>query len=168
MTTSVPPLTMSSVVTARAVAHVAEHKAAAEALGTALADLTPDPDAFATALRRGLASLADPEYHAGQQRVAPGIGPIHGVRWLLGALAAVSHGFRQATRNQSPPQRSCSWPIGSSARRNWSRASCPPSASRKEQTLATETERTLAASPGARHARQVTGSRDSPCSTCSR
>lgn len=137
MTTSVPPLTMSSVVTARAVAHVAEHKAAAEALGTALADLTPDPDAFATALRRGLASLADPEYHAGQQRVAPGIGPIHGVRWPL--LAAVSHGFRQATRNDPATA------LLFVADRLFREAELEPrwfAFGLLEQTLATETERT--------------------------
>ena len=87
----------TSEVTARAIAFVAEHKPAAEALGTNLADLTPDPDAFAAVLRRGLASLADPEYLSGAQRVAPGLDLIHGVRWPL--LDAISRGFRQATRS---------------------------------------------------------------------
>jgi 3-methyladenine DNA glycosylase AlkD len=87
----------TSEVTARATAFVAEHRPAAEALGVTLADLTPDPDAFAAVLRRGLASLADPEYLAGEERVAPGIGLIHGVRSPL--LDAVSRAFRQATRN---------------------------------------------------------------------
>jgi len=82
--------------TARAVAFVAAHRDPAEALGTSLAELSNDPDAFATALTRGLAGLADPEYLAGQQRVAPGIGTVHGVRWPL--LAAVQRGFRTATR----------------------------------------------------------------------
>ena len=82
--------------TARAVAFVAAHRDPAEALGASLADHSNDPDAFATALRRGLADLADPEYLDGQQRVAPGIGAIHGVRWPL--LAAVQRGFRDATR----------------------------------------------------------------------
>ena len=91
-TTSSP----SSEVTARAVAFVAARKPAAEALGTALADHLGDPDAFADALRTGLRSLSDPEYLAGQQRIAPGIGAIHGVRWPL--LAAVSRTFKQATR----------------------------------------------------------------------
>ena len=45
---------------------------------------------------KGLASLADPEYLAGQQRIAPGIGAIHGVRWPL--LAAVQRGFRNASK----------------------------------------------------------------------
>lgn len=93
-----PPTTPSpsSEVTARAVAFVAARKPAAEALGTALADHLGDPDAFADALRTGLRTLSDPEYLAGQQRIAPGIGAIHGVRWPL--LAAVSRTFKQATR----------------------------------------------------------------------
>ena len=68
--------------------------------GTSLAELSNDPDEFATALTRGLASLSDPEYVTGQQRVAPGIGPIHGVRWPL--IAAVARGFRNATRHDRP------------------------------------------------------------------
>ena len=86
----------ASPVTERAVAFVEARKAEAEALGTDLAELTQDPDAFAAALRRGLVALADPEYLEGQQRVAPGIGPVHGVRWPL--MAAVARGFRQATK----------------------------------------------------------------------
>ena len=92
--TATPP---ASEVTARAVAFVEAHKPAAEALGVALADLTPDPDAFAATLRSGLASLADPEYLAGQQRIAPGIGRIHGVRWPL--MAAVARTFKHATKD---------------------------------------------------------------------
>ena len=65
----------TSPVTARAVAFVAEHKPGAEALGTGLAEYIQDPDAFAAALRAGLEELADPEYHEGQQTVAPGLGP---------------------------------------------------------------------------------------------
>ena len=82
--------------TARAAAFVAAHRDPAETLGTALAELVNDPDAFATALSRGLAGLADLEYLAGQRRVAPGIGLLHGVRAPL--LAAVQRGFRQVTR----------------------------------------------------------------------
>jgi 3-methyladenine DNA glycosylase AlkD len=89
-----------SPVTARAVAFVAEHKPAAEALGTSLGDLVNEPDAFAAALQAGLASLADPEYLDGQQFVAPGLGPTHGVRWPL--LAAVTRGFKNATRRDPP------------------------------------------------------------------
>jgi len=87
-------------VTARAVAFVAAHRDEAELLGTSLADLSNEPDAFAAALKRGLTTLADPEYLAGQQRVAPGIGEVHGVRWPL--LAAVQRGFRNATRRDPP------------------------------------------------------------------
>jgi 3-methyladenine DNA glycosylase AlkD len=89
-----------SEVTERAVAFVAAHRDAAEALGASLAELTNDPDAFAKALTRGLAGLADPDYLVGQQRVAPGIGDVHGVRWPL--IAAVERGFREATRNDRP------------------------------------------------------------------
>jgi 3-methyladenine DNA glycosylase AlkD len=85
-----------SEVTARAVAFVAERRPAAEALGADLADLVHDPDAFARALTDGLQRLADPEYLEGQQRVAPGIGAVYGVRWPL--MAAVSRGFRNATK----------------------------------------------------------------------
>lgn len=87
----------TSDVTARAVAFVAAHKPVAEALGTALAQHIGDPDALADALRTGLRGLSDPDYLAGQQRIAPGIAAIHGVRWPL--LAAVARTFKQATRD---------------------------------------------------------------------
>ena len=86
--------------TARAVAFVAAHRDPAEVLGTSLAELTNDPDGFARALTHGLADLADPEYLAGQQRIAPGIGAVHGVRWPL--LGAVARGFRNATKGDRP------------------------------------------------------------------
>ena len=86
--------------TARAIAFVTAHRDPAETLGASLADRSNDPDAFATALSKGLARLADPAYLAGQQRVAPGIGAIHGVRWPL--LAAVQRGFRNATKGDRP------------------------------------------------------------------
>jgi 3-methyladenine DNA glycosylase AlkD len=86
--------------TARAVAFVATHRDPAEALGASLAELTNDPDAFAAAFSDGLAHLADFEYRAGQQRIAPGIGAVHGVRWPL--LAAVGRGFRNATKGERP------------------------------------------------------------------
>jgi 3-methyladenine DNA glycosylase AlkD len=79
---------------------VAARRDGAEALGTALAEHVSDPGAFAVALRTGLEGLADPEYQAGQQSVAPGLGPVHGVRWPL--LAAVARGFRNATRRDPP------------------------------------------------------------------
>ena len=94
------PPAPASEATARAVAFVAAHRDEAEALGTSLAELSNDPDGFAAALTLGLRSLSDPEYVTGQQRVAPGIGPIHGVRWPL--IAAVARGFRNATRHDRP------------------------------------------------------------------
>ncbi len=90
----------TSEVTARAVAFVAEHRPIAEALGAELADSIQDPDAFARTLTAGLHGLADPEYLEGQQRIAPGIGAVYGVRWPL--MAAVSRGFRNATKHDRP------------------------------------------------------------------
>jgi 3-methyladenine DNA glycosylase AlkD len=86
--------------TAHAVAFVAAHKPAAEALGTDLAELIHDPDGFAAALVGGLRRLSDPAYLEEQQRVAPGIGAVYGIRWPL--LAAVSRGFRVATVSDRP------------------------------------------------------------------
>lgn len=100
MTPTLAVPTTGSPVTARAVAFVADHKPAAEALGTSLADSINDPDGFAAALRTGLDGLADPEYHEGQQTVAPGLGPTLGIRWPL--LAAVTRSFRQETRRDRP------------------------------------------------------------------
>jgi 3-methyladenine DNA glycosylase AlkD len=85
-----------SAVTARAVRLVADRKPGAEALGRELAIHVGDPEGFARALRAGLATLADPEYREGSKRIAPGLGPIHGVRWPL--MAAVERGFRESTR----------------------------------------------------------------------
>jgi len=92
------PASRASPTTQRAVALVAERRPKAEDLGRELADLTDEPDAFAEALREGLVRLSDEEYRGGQQRVAPGIGPVHGVRWPL--LAAIERGLRDATRGQ--------------------------------------------------------------------
>ena len=86
-----------SAITARARALVAERMPAAVALGRAAGDVAPDPTAAVQILRRGLADLADPEYRDGQQRIAPGIGLVLGVRGPL--LHAVSRGLRTATRH---------------------------------------------------------------------
>jgi hypothetical protein len=53
-----------------------------------------------SALRAGFGRLADPEYRDGEHRIAPGLGPTHGVRWPL--IAAVERGFREATRRERP------------------------------------------------------------------
>ena len=93
---STSPTPRTSPATARAITFVAQRRPSAEALGRQLAESVEDPTAFAAALTRGLADLADPEYLEGAQRVAPGIGRLYGVRWPL--LAAVERGFRAATR----------------------------------------------------------------------
>jgi len=89
-------MTAISPTTAAAVAFVAGRRDLAHRLGAGLAEHSQDPDAFAIGLRQAFQALADPAYVAGQQFVAPGIGPIHGVRWPL--LTALARGFRQATR----------------------------------------------------------------------
>jgi 3-methyladenine DNA glycosylase AlkD len=94
--------TRQSEVTARAVAFVAARRERAEELGRALAEDISDPETFATGLRTAMTELADPEYLEGEQRVAPGLGPVLGVRWPLNA--AISRGFRNATRRDSPTQ----------------------------------------------------------------
>ena len=86
-----------------AVTQAADPRSRAEALGRRLADDLADPAAFADDLEAGLAQLADPVYLAGQRRVAPGIGDLHGVRWPL--IEAVKRGFRDATRRE----RTSSW-----------------------------------------------------------
>lgn len=90
----------ASPITLCAVEFVAARKAEAEALGASLAEHVNDPDAFAAALRTGLAALADPAYLEGMRSLAPGIGQVHGVRRPL--LAAVARGFRQETRHDRP------------------------------------------------------------------
>ena len=57
--TTEPPTTTSEA-TAHAVAFVAAHRDAAEAIGAALAEFTNDPDGFATALTAGLAGPRRP------------------------------------------------------------------------------------------------------------
>ncbi len=91
-----------SAATTRAVAFVAARRQPAEELGRRLADVVGDPDVFATQLRSGMEALADPDYVAGEQLVAPGIGEVLGVRWPLNA--AVARGFRTATGRESSAQ----------------------------------------------------------------
>ena len=100
--TTAPGGRPGSEATARAVAFVAARRESAEQMGADLVDFIGDPEAFATALRRDMAALADPEYVAGQRLVAPGIGTVLGVRWPLNA--AIARGFKRATRHDSPMQ----------------------------------------------------------------
>ena len=59
MTAAVETSATRSPVTERAVAFVAGHKPVAEALGTSLADLINEPEAFAEALGKALADPAE-------------------------------------------------------------------------------------------------------------
>ncbi|HEX5827471.1 MAG TPA: DNA alkylation repair protein [Candidatus Limnocylindrales bacterium] len=86
--------------TERARVFVAAHKPEAAALGRDAGELVHDPADLVDTLRAGLEPLADPEYLEGMQRVAPGIGPILGVRQPL--LRAVAQGLRAATRRDRP------------------------------------------------------------------
>jgi 3-methyladenine DNA glycosylase AlkD len=88
----------TSPVSTRASTFVSTHRAEAESLGVRLVEELGDPERFATVLRTGLAELSDPEYLAGQRRVAPGIGRLHGVRWPL--IEGIKRGFRTATRGE--------------------------------------------------------------------
>jgi 3-methyladenine DNA glycosylase AlkD len=90
---------MISAVTEPATALVADRRPSAERLGAELAAFSEDPDAFTAALADGFRTLADPDYAEGQQRIAPGIGAVFGVRWPL--HAAVARGFRNATKRDS-------------------------------------------------------------------
>ncbi len=89
---------MTSAITERARSIVADRRPVAERIGTELAGLIEDPDAFAAALATGFRDLADPDYAEGQRRIAPGIGLVFGVRWPL--HAAVARGFRNATKRE--------------------------------------------------------------------
>jgi 3-methyladenine DNA glycosylase AlkD len=92
----VSPTAAPSPTTARARALVAARTDDAVALGRRAGDLVHEPAALVTVVRAGLEDLADPEYLAGQQMIAPGIGPQLGVRQPL--LTSVSRGLRAATR----------------------------------------------------------------------
>jgi 3-methyladenine DNA glycosylase AlkD len=85
--------------TARARELVADRTPGAVMLGRAAGELVHQPRELVQTLRDGLAALADPDYLAGQRHIAPGIGPILGVRQPL--LSAVSRGLRSATRRDS-------------------------------------------------------------------
>lgn len=86
--------------TERADAFVAEHRAAADALGRRLADLVTETDRFVLALERGLGSLADPVYRDAQAWVVPGAIGVIGVRNPL--LQAVERPVARALREASP------------------------------------------------------------------
>ena len=78
---------------------LARHEATATELGGALVDAVDDPAAFAANLAAAFRAVADPEYKDGQQWVAPGIGPTHGVRTPL--QVAIRRAFEKASRKTS-------------------------------------------------------------------
>ncbi len=81
-------------------AFVSDRLERAASLGRSISNHVQDPSALAAALRAALMELSDPAYRSGQQFVAPGIGPTHGVRTPL--LQALGRAFRSATRRDSP------------------------------------------------------------------
>jgi len=91
---------LTSEVTQRAQALVAERLPQARGLGEALTELIDDPEQFVAVLRDGLAALADAAYANEQERVAPGSGAVFGVRNPL--LTAIWRQLRPALRQGSP------------------------------------------------------------------
>jgi 3-methyladenine DNA glycosylase AlkD len=87
---------LTSSVTERGKALVAERLPAARDLGEALGELTDQPEEFVAVARAGLAQLADDAYRIEQNRVTPGAGTIFGVRNPL--LAAVNRHVRAALK----------------------------------------------------------------------
>jgi 3-methyladenine DNA glycosylase AlkD len=95
MTTATAPASTSPATT-QAKAFVAAHKRDALTLGRAAGEHVHDPDTLVAALNAGLPALADAAYLQGMQTVAPGIGPVLGIRLPL--LRAVGSGLRAVTR----------------------------------------------------------------------
>lgn len=91
---------MTSEVTLRAQAIVADRLPEARGLGLALVELIDDPESFVMALREGFNRLADQEYATGQARVAPTTDPVIAVRAPL--QAAVERQLRAPLRAASP------------------------------------------------------------------
>ena len=89
----------ASPVTAAATQFVADHRAAADALGDRLANEVGDPAGFVDALTTGLESIADPLVPDGIRSVTPGLDAVIGVRLPL--LSAVHRRFARGTRRVS-------------------------------------------------------------------
>jgi 3-methyladenine DNA glycosylase AlkD len=79
---------------------VETRRASAQELGRTAADDAGDPARLIPTLARAFEELADPAYRQEQSRVAPGIGPIHGVRLPL--QSELRRAFDKATRRDSP------------------------------------------------------------------
>jgi 3-methyladenine DNA glycosylase AlkD len=90
---------LTSEVTARARALVAERLPEARGLGQALAELIDDPEPFVAVLSEGFERLADEDYAREQERIAAGSGRVFGVRWPL--IDAVAAQLRRPLRESS-------------------------------------------------------------------
>lgn len=90
---------MTSDLSVRAAAFVEQRLPAAHALGVALADEIEDPETFVAMLTNGWTAMADPEYEAAQERIAPGSGLTIGVRWPL--IHAVERELRAPLRESA-------------------------------------------------------------------
>lgn len=90
---------MTSEITKRAQALVAERLPVARGLGETLGELVDQPEEFVAVCREGLTALADEPYRAEQTRVAPGSAAVFGVRNPL--LAAVARQLKSALRQGS-------------------------------------------------------------------
>ena len=82
-----------------ATAVLARHDGRTRELGAELADAVHDPAVFAQKLSAAFREVADEEYRDGQQWVAPGIGPTHGVRTPL--QVGIRRAFEKASRGTS-------------------------------------------------------------------
>jgi 3-methyladenine DNA glycosylase AlkD len=89
---------VSSPVSARANAFVAEHRDEAGALASRLGGLVDRPDLFVAETAAGFRALADPAYRAELERMVPGLGAAYGVRSPL--LAPVHAAVRRACRGR--------------------------------------------------------------------
>ncbi len=89
----------TSAITAASNRFVVEHIARATALGDELADLVQDPGAFVAAAKQGFETIADPVYADGSRSIAPGLGPVLGVRLPL--IEAAQKAFKRGTRKTS-------------------------------------------------------------------
>jgi len=93
---AVLPASRVSATTRASNAFVEAHIDAARDIGRRLAEEIDDPGRFVVAIRSGLGGLADPAYLTGQRLVAPGIGPLFGVRLPL--LEAVHRALARELR----------------------------------------------------------------------
>jgi 3-methyladenine DNA glycosylase AlkD len=90
-----------SAITVASQLFVEQHMATAVALGEHLADLIEAPGAFMADINKGLAQLADPNAADGIRVIAPGIGPVLGVRLPL--LEATHKQFRKGMKGAPTP-----------------------------------------------------------------